>query len=781
MVSYADRAKPQRTSKPPSLSASVSSLPPPPTSEAFPAPSTSSTSFPASPPPMATPPVLAKPPVANVWTLRAARRAAPVPEPSRVTAPPPPPPRADDDPFVVRVRSANTNADPWPTVARANSNTHSNAIDKVSRPSSPPSQRPQSQSRTPSRSAQLAPQNTNTGHTKKLNSNSNSSNGSPNPHAAVSSSASTPPQTTQTESAPVSVSAPETFSPPSPPHPHPPPSPPIFTSGSTSIVKNVTNGHSSTTLTNPTTSRPKILAIGVSPRTRARRLADVGLEAAEVVDVESISATRTGEHRLEFGTTGEGESWGASGTGYTPGYTGGYGGMGFGAPGTGMDGMPPAQGQVQAAVYPGYAYPMYGYPYGVYDAQGALMYGHGGPMGEGMMQQGMVMPMGMMPPPPMLGMGAYGMQPPPQGQAQAQMQGVGQQSQPVNGASLDGEGVPSSSSSAGGGGSMNGNGNGGETSDWEVKDYGSRYGGYPAREEQRNNAFVPRPPPPPRELDQQQQAHAQDDRPPRDMDDPPGRPRRGSYNGGAYYEPRGAYGGRRGRGNFRGYGRFGRGGGGFQPQQQGRAPPLTQPQQQQPPPFAITPPPHFTPLAPEGYWAPAPYRPASLEYPPPQHHLAPVPTPRTRLSFPIDRLRQEILSQLEFYLSPDNMATDLYLRQQMDSQGWVRIEMLASFKRVQSKTSDVNLVRDVLGLSDYAEIRGEWVRSTEGWEKFVLPTAQPSIVDAETSYSLLLQADKAGHVHAPAEDGEEVDEEDEEDVVFVMGSEAQAWSPERPR
>ncbi|KAJ7136106.1 hypothetical protein C8R44DRAFT_608777 [Mycena epipterygia] len=159
--------------------------------------------------------------------------------------------------------------------------------------------------------------------------------------------------------------------------------------------------------------------------------------------------------------------------------------------------------------------------------------------------------------------------------------------------------------------------------------------------------------------------------------------------------------------------------------------------------------------------------------------LAPVPTLRTRLSFPIDRLRQEILSQLEFYLSPDNMATDLYLRQQMDSQGWVRIEVLASFKRVQSKTSDVNLVRDVLGLSDYAEIRGEWVRSTEGWEKFVLPTAQPSVVDAESSYSLLLQADKAGH--APVDDTDEMDEEEEEDVVFVMGREAQAWSPERPR
>ncbi|KAJ7057770.1 winged helix DNA-binding domain-containing protein [Mycena amicta] len=158
----------------------------------------------------------------------------------------------------------------------------------------------------------------------------------------------------------------------------------------------------------------------------------------------------------------------------------------------------------------------------------------------------------------------------------------------------------------------------------------------------------------------------------------------------------------------------------------------------------------------------------------PSYYSAPPPSLRTRLSFPIDRLRMEILSQLEFYLSPDNMAKDLYLRQQMDSQGWVRIETLASFKRVQAKTTDVNLVRDVLGLSHYAEIRGDWVRSTDGWEKFVLPTAAPSVVEEQSS--LLMRPDKASDGGAPEEE-----EEEEEDVVFVMDREAQAWSPTRPR
>ncbi|KAJ7076108.1 hypothetical protein B0H15DRAFT_606094 [Mycena belliarum] len=479
--------------------------------------------------------------------------------------------------------------------------------------------------------------------------------------------------------------------------------------------------------------RPPVFAIGVSPRARARRLADE--PGAEVIDLTVAPGELSG--RWEFGTTRVAEQRVYGGYGY-----GAYGGPGGGY---GYDG-PPGQGM-----------------YGAYAP----------PAIDGMMgPQGM---MGMMGPPPMMGMGgmgmgAYGMPPPP-----PQMQGM-MSSGPNGTATMEEEsGAPHSSPHPTTGSAINGNGGGvdrrpGVPSEWEVKDFGYGFGGGSGREEGRP-VYVPRGPP----RDPEHSPTYPEDRPSRDMDFPVGRPRRGSYNGG--YEPRGAFGGRRGRGGFRGgYNRYGRGA--FQ--QQGR-PPHAQQQQgpPQPPPFSITPPPHFTPLVPEGYY-PAPYMPTGYEYQPSAPHVAPVPTLRTRLSFPIDRLRQEILSQLEFYLSPDNMATDLYLRQQMDSQGWVRIDVLASFKRVQSKTTDVNLVRDVLGLSAYAEIRGEWVRSTEGWERFVLPTARPSVVDVESPYSLLLlPADKAGHT--PTDEAEELDEEDEEDVVFVMGREAQAWSPERPR
>jgi hypothetical protein len=67
---------------------------------------------------------------------------------------------------------------------------------------------------------------------------------------------------------------------------------------------------------------------------------------------------------------------------------------------------------------------------------------------------------------------------------------------------------------------------------------------------------------------------------------------------------------------------------------------------------------------------------------------------------------------------------------QMDSKGWIPIQLLASFNRVRQLTLDIMLVRDVLLLSSVAQVHhgGEWVRMG-GWESFVLPDAQRSGVD----------------------------------------------------
>lgn len=154
------------------------------------------------------------------------------------------------------------------------------------------------------------------------------------------------------------------------------------------------------------------------------------------------------------------------------------------------------------------------------------------------------------------------------------------------------------------------------------------------------------------------------------------RPRRGYYAG---HERGGSggYGGRRGRGmnGFgRGYSR--RGGGGFQ-QHSRHAPP-----------FSVTPPQaHFQPLIQMGealnglYAQPRPqlaaYIPTGYEsfaqpQPPPPLNTAtatqvtpPVPVPISPISFPLDPTRWYLLGQLEYYLSPQNMAQDFFLRQRV--------------------------------------------------------------------------------------------------------------------
>ncbi len=159
-----------------------------------------------------------------------------------------------------------------------------------------------------------------------------------------------------------------------------------------------------------------------------------------------------------------------------------------------------------------------------------------------------------------------------------------------------------------------------------------------------------------------------------------GRPRRGSYSQGGYgfdRGERGAYTGRRGRGLPGGYGgrgyqnrSFSRGAySNQQSRQQAYVPPAQPPQQEvngfyAPPIGAPTPLATYIPQAFEGY----PYAP--LPPPPPQVQNAgspgvPLPMPQSNVGFPLDSTRYYLLGQLEYYLSPQNLAQDFFLRQQV--------------------------------------------------------------------------------------------------------------------
>ncbi|KAI1807355.1 hypothetical protein F4811DRAFT_13743 [Daldinia bambusicola] len=83
-----------------------------------------------------------------------------------------------------------------------------------------------------------------------------------------------------------------------------------------------------------------------------------------------------------------------------------------------------------------------------------------------------------------------------------------------------------------------------------------------------------------------------------------------------------------------------------------------------------------------------------------------------------------VLSQVEYYFSIDNLCKDTYLRKCMDSQGFVPLNVIASFKRMQ-EIADYQIIRIACDTSPHIEIiitddGHEKVRRRENWEQWVL-------------------------------------------------------------
>lgn len=87
-------------------------------------------------------------------------------------------------------------------------------------------------------------------------------------------------------------------------------------------------------------------------------------------------------------------------------------------------------------------------------------------------------------------------------------------------------------------------------------------------------------------------------------------------------------------------------------------------------------------------------------------------------------LKNQLQSQIEYYFGLDNLIKDLHLRSNlMDSQGFVKIQQIASFRRIQNMTTDLSLISEAIASSTTLEMdpEGQRVRLREGWKEWVLP------------------------------------------------------------
>mmetsp|Transcript_22213 Transcript_22213/g.57940 ORF Transcript_22213/g.57940 Transcript_22213/m.57940 type:complete len:381 (+) Transcript_22213:253-1395(+) len=91
-----------------------------------------------------------------------------------------------------------------------------------------------------------------------------------------------------------------------------------------------------------------------------------------------------------------------------------------------------------------------------------------------------------------------------------------------------------------------------------------------------------------------------------------------------------------------------------------------------------------------------------------------------------------ILQQVEYYLSPQNLPRDAYLREAMDEEGWVPLAHLASFKRLAMLTQHVADIAASLIGSVTLEVRdGMYVRRRGDWHRFVPAAAGEGTSAAE--------------------------------------------------
>ncbi|OCT99810.1 hypothetical protein XELAEV_18005591mg [Xenopus laevis] len=104
--------------------------------------------------------------------------------------------------------------------------------------------------------------------------------------------------------------------------------------------------------------------------------------------------------------------------------------------------------------------------------------------------------------------------------------------------------------------------------------------------------------------------------------------------------------------------------------------------------------------------------------------------------YPVDQklLKEYLKRQIEYYFSTENLEKDFFLRRKMDLQGFLPISLIAGFYRVQSLTTDVDLICEALKDSAVVEIVDQKIRRKGDPEKWPIPSG-PSFDLTRTDFS----------------------------------------------
>ncbi|KAI9081612.1 hypothetical protein K1719_036498 [Acacia pycnantha] len=67
-------------------------------------------------------------------------------------------------------------------------------------------------------------------------------------------------------------------------------------------------------------------------------------------------------------------------------------------------------------------------------------------------------------------------------------------------------------------------------------------------------------------------------------------------------------------------------------------------------------------------------------------------------------LYHNIVRQIEYYFSEENLVTDTYLKNKMDQYGWVDVHVIAEFRRIKALTDDIRHILEALVFSSAIQV-----------------------------------------------------------------------------
>ncbi|XP_020260723.1 la-related protein 1C isoform X2 [Asparagus officinalis] len=96
------------------------------------------------------------------------------------------------------------------------------------------------------------------------------------------------------------------------------------------------------------------------------------------------------------------------------------------------------------------------------------------------------------------------------------------------------------------------------------------------------------------------------------------------------------------------------------------------------------------------------------------------PIPHAMFFPAMDPQSAMLLKQIDYYFSSENLCKDVYLRQNMDDEGWVPISLIAGFNKVKQLTNNIQYILDTVRLSTLVEVHDDKIRRRTDWKNWLL-------------------------------------------------------------